>query len=143
MEKSNYKIIEMIPSSDDYLALNCSVGWEKIPHGPSIEKALQNSLLCLCAMDGNKVVGFARVVGDLSICFYIQDLIVHPGYQRKGIGSSLMNSVIKFIKENAAAEAFVGLMAAVDTEPFYELYEFKRRPDTRPGMDMVMKKNSG
>jgi len=141
MGKGKYEILEMMPTPNDYLALNYSVGWEKVPHEPSIETALQNSLICFCAMDGEKLVGFVRVVGDGSICFYIQDLIVHPDHQRKGIGSSLMDAVIKYIKKNAATTAFVGLMAAVGVEPFYEFYGFKRRSDIRPGMDMLLKRD--
>jgi ribosomal protein S18 acetylase RimI-like enzyme len=129
----------IVPSADDYLELNRSVGWGKVPYRPSIEKALQNSLLCLCVFQHDKVLGFARVVGDRSICFYIQDLIIHPEYQQRGIGSSLMSSAMEFIKKNAAPKAFVGLMAAVDTEPFYEKFGFKRRPDGRPGMDMLVR----
>ena len=139
MGNGNYRILEMIPTAKDYLALNRSVGWGKVPHEPSINRALENSLACFCALVGDKLVGFVRVIGDNSICFYIQDLLIHPDYQRKGIGSSLMNRTMDFIKKNAAAVAFIGLMAAVDAEPFYEKYSFKRRPDERPGMDRVLR----
>ena len=133
-----YTIKQAIPPADDYLALNLSVGWHKVPHPPSIDRALRNSLVCFCAFDADKLVGFVRLVGDMSICFYIQDLIVLPAYQRKGIGTALMNHVLDFIRTPAAAATFVGLMAAVEAEPFYQRFGFARRPDTRPGMDLTL-----
>lgn len=138
MKDDTYKIIEKIPLVDDYLELNRSVGWDKVSHGPSIQKAMQNSLLCLCVFQDDKMIGFVRIVGDQSICFYIQDLIVHPDHQRKGLGIKLMDLVMKFINAHAAAKAFVGLMASAEAEPFYERFGFKSRPDGRPGMDMVV-----
>jgi len=141
MKNGHYKIAKMIPLAKDYLALNLSVGWQKVPHKSSIDKALRNSLLCLCALHDDKVVGFVRVVGDKSICFYIQDLIVLPDHQRRGIGTKLMNSVMQFINAHAASVAFVGLMAAVDAEPFYQKFGFSRRPNHRPGMDLMVKKS--
>ena len=135
-----YRIVEMAPTPEDYLALNLSVGWKKAPHNPSIEKALRNSLLCLCAIDADKVVGIVRIVGDKSICFYIQDLIVLPEYQRKGIGTQLMDRVMTFVNQHAAPVAFVGLMAAPDAVAFYNRFGFSRRSDNRPGMDLMIRK---
>ena len=36
-----------------------------------------------------------RVVGDGASVILIQDLLVHPEYQRKGIGSQLMRAVLE------------------------------------------------
>ena len=36
-----------------------------------------------------------RVVGDGASVILIQDLLVHPEYQRKGIGDQLMRAVLE------------------------------------------------
>lgn len=141
MTAADYEIIEQIPSPEVYLALNRAVGWGKVPHEPSIARALQNCLVCFCALRHDKVVGFVRIVGDQSICFYIQDLIVLPEYQHQGIGTRLMEAVMYYIKDHAAAAAFVGLMAAVNAEPFYNRWGFAKRPDERPGMELLLRRN--
>jgi ribosomal protein S18 acetylase RimI-like enzyme len=135
-----YRIVAMIPSAEEYLALNLSVGWRKTSDRLAIEKALSNSTICLCALQGDRIVAFVRVIGDGSITFYIQDLIVIPECQRKGIGRKLMQAVMDFIKTNAAPVAYVGLMAAVNVEGFYRPWGFTRRSDDRPGMDMVLRR---
>lgn len=55
-----------------------------------LKKAFDNSLFILGAFENGKLVGFIRCVGDTEFVLYIQDLIVHPSYQRKGIGRELM-----------------------------------------------------
>jgi hypothetical protein len=48
-----------------------------------------------------------------------------------------MNRVMKFINENAAVGAVVGLMAAKGKESFYEKYGFCKRPDENFGAGMI------
>ncbi|MBR4121968.1 MAG: GNAT family N-acetyltransferase, partial [Erysipelotrichaceae bacterium] len=55
-----------------------------------IEKALAQSLYTLGAFDGGRLVGFVRCVGDTEFILYVQDVIVLPAYQRRGIGRELM-----------------------------------------------------
>ena len=143
MTDTQYEILELIPPAKVYLDLNLAVGWGKTTHVPSVDRALANSLVCFCAVEGEKVVGFVRVVGDSSICFYIQDLIVHPDHQGKGLGKRLMDRVMEFIKPIASSPAFVGLMAAPDAEAFYNGYGFTRRSQERPGMELVIRKDVG
>ena len=41
------------------------------------------------------IVAFARVVGDDYTIIYIQDILVLEAYQRKGIGSKLLKSILE------------------------------------------------
>lgn len=54
----------------------------------------------------------ARIVGDHGLVFYIQDLIVNPEYQNKGIGTQLLEKVMKYIERNANYNSVIGLMSA-------------------------------
>lgn len=77
-------------------ALYNSVGWTGYTEHPEkMEKILQGSLYHLSAWDNQKLVGLIRAVGDDASILYIQDILVHPDYQRKGIGSTLVNSVLE------------------------------------------------
>ena len=64
-----------------------------------------------------------RVVGDRRTCFYIQD-VIETGIPGQRHWQTIMNRVMKFINENAAVGAVVGLMAAKGKESFYEKYGF-------------------
>ena len=47
------------------------------------EISLQNSIYCITVKDNNQIIGMGRIVGDGAIYFYIQDIVVHPEYQKE------------------------------------------------------------
>lgn len=82
------------------LALYESVGWVNYTKNPGrLESALQHSLKILAAWDGNTLIGWIRAVGDGYSLLYIQDLIVLPDYQRKGIGKKLVLAMDELFPE--------------------------------------------
>ena len=127
------------PSISEYLNLRNEVGWWEVEK-ETIEKALNNSLYSVVAIDSGKVIGVGRIIGDGGLYFYIQDLIVHPDYQNKGIGKRLMKELMDYIDEQAADGAFIGLMSAKGYDKFYESFGFKARDVNAPGMFTVIKK---
>ena len=79
-----------------------------------------------------------RILGDNGLAFYIQDVIVLPEYQGIGIGRQLMDRLMAYIRLHAKQNAFIGLMAAVGKESFYERYGFSIRPNQDLGAGMTM-----
>lgn len=132
-----YEIVEKLPSAEEYNRLRQSVGWGIFEYSV-IEKALPNSLYCLCAFVNSEIVGMVRLIGDAGINFYIQDMIIKPDYQRKGIGTELMNKIMEYIHAHASLNSIIGLMSAKGKEPFYERYGFIIRPYDRFGSGMTM-----
>lgn len=105
----------------------------------AIEKGLRNSLFSICVLFNNKVIGCGRIVGDDGIYFYIQDVIVLPEFQRKGIGKRIMEAIIDYLKKHAHNNSFIGLMAAKGVAEFYKKWKFKKRADDAPGMFLIWK----
>ena len=133
----NYQIIEKLPSPEEYLYLRQLVGWNLLERDV-VEKALPASLYCVCAVVDRTVIGMARIIGDGGLAYYIQDVIVIPEYQRKGIGTQLMNKIMEYIRTNAYNNSVVGLMAAKGKEPFYTRYGFTIRSDNNLGSGMTI-----
>jgi len=44
------------------------------------------------------VIGMARVVGDGAMFFYIQDVVVTPAHQGRGVGTLLLERVMGYFK---------------------------------------------
>ena len=77
------------------LSLYKSVGWANYTKHPDVLKnAFENSLSIFAAYDNEELVGIIRVVGDGYSIIYIQDLLVHPNYQRQKIGTQLLQAVL-------------------------------------------------
>lgn len=136
MQNYNYEVIEGIPPVDAMLTLRKLAGWRDIDK-KSMEKGLANSLYGVVAVLDKEIIGAARVVGDGSTCFYIQDVIVKPEYQKLGIGAVMMTKVMDFISENAYPGTIVGLMSAKGKEGFYEKFGFWKRPNEKFGHGMI------
>ncbi len=98
--------------------------------------ALQGTLFGVCALDGQKIVAMARVVGDGALCFQIQDVIVDPSYQGKGIGTMVIEHLLEAIQTSALPNSSVYLFASKGKEAFYRRFGFLDRPceDCGPGM---------
>ena len=56
----------------------------------TIEKAFKNSQYVVSAWDGNKLIGFARVITDGSLFATIWNMLIKPEYQKQGIGKQLI-----------------------------------------------------
>jgi ribosomal protein S18 acetylase RimI-like enzyme len=135
-----YKIEKNIPTLEEYKYLCESVGWTNYMNFDVVETSLMNSIRCITVKDKEQIVGMGRIVGDGAIYFYIQDIMVHPDYQKNGIGKEIMNHLVEYLNTNAPDKAFVGLFASQGKEPFYEKYGFKDFSPNMTGMFTVIKK---
>lgn len=82
-------------------------------------RAFDNSLYCLGAFDGDKLVGFVRCVGDGEHILLVQDLIVDRAYQKQGIGTALFKEVWDKYKDVRMFQVNTDLEDEVDNR-FYK-----------------------
>jgi GNAT superfamily N-acetyltransferase len=130
-------IVEILPSAEDYRRLRQAVGW-RLHDLDVIEQYLPRSLFGVCAVHNGRTIGMARVIGDGGLTFYVQDVVIEPEYQRKGVGSRLMDRVMDYIRAHANQNSVVGLMSAAGKEAFYEKYGFTTRPTDKLGSGMTI-----
>lgn len=122
----------------DYLSIRAKVGWKELLETQA-EKALENSLCVAGAYEDDQLIGMGRIVGDGAVICYIQDLIVDPEYQGKGIGSLLLNHLIGYVdqlRENDS-HMMLCLMCAKGREEFYKKHGFIARPTDNLGPGMI------
>ncbi len=80
----------------EILGLYASVGWTAYTEQPeSLRRGFEASLLVLAAYEDGALVGLIRVVGDGQTIVFVQDILVHPSCQRRGIGTALLKEVLK------------------------------------------------
>ena len=139
-EKMVYELKENILTANDFLELRESAGWGDPPPVHQIETALKNSLVTISAVYEGKIIGMGRLVGDgLSVC-YVQEMIVFPAYQGKGIGKAILDRLINHVKSIGFTDTFVtiGLFAAKGKEGFYRKSGFSERPNENRGAGMAL-----
>ena len=64
------------------------------------KKKLGNTYFCVACFAGDTLVGYVDVVSDGIDDAYIRDLVVHPDYQRCGVGSKLLDMIITRVKSD-------------------------------------------
>lgn len=125
----------------DYKILLESAGW-KLLSDKQHQKALDNSMYLSTAIIDNKVVGFARLVGDNSTHGLLCDVVVLPDYQRKGIGKMLTSSIKEKVYNNLEEneQFLIELLPAAGKRDFYIACGFKYKPENMDGMYLWVKK---
>ena len=93
--------------------------------------------------DNDMAVGMVRLIGDGGMSFYIKDFAVIPSYQSKGVGTLLVESIEKYIREvkNQDWAVSLELISSKDAVAFYKKKGFEERPCEwdGPGMFKMVK----
>ena len=124
---------------EEYNALRRAVNWGELSLR-QFDMIVKNSLFFVIARVDGKVVGTTRCVGDGGYHFFLCDVIVHPDYQKNGIGRMLIGKFMEFVDNTVGhgETAMITLVAAKDKEPFYKKFGFIERPNADRGAGMYM-----
>ena len=91
-----------------------------------IELKLAAPLFAVVAEDisQNETIGCALLLGDNAGFFYVKDVMVHPGWQNKHVGSAMMKELTHWLDNNSPANAFIVLITPENLAPFYKQFGF-------------------
>lgn len=79
----------------EILPLYAGVGWSAYTdHPETLRQGFEHSLLTLAAYENGELLGIVRTVGDGYTVVFVQDILVFPEHQRKGIGSALLQAIL-------------------------------------------------
>lgn len=126
-------------TAQEFVYLTEVVGWGS-PNIKQIEIALKNTIYSISVEMNGKIIGMGRIIGDGARIFYIQDVVIHPDYQRIGIGTQIMEKLLNYIENLpfSSHNIMVGLMSAKGKEGFYERFGFRKRPNDYQGNGMML-----
>ena len=97
-----------------------SVGWNRMED--EYNNPLMTSYYHIAVYEDGKLVGYIDSVSNGVTDAYIQDLMVHPDYQGKGLGTELMNQMIAYLKENRIY--IISVVFEESLKPFYDRFGF-------------------
>lgn len=120
------RIIERVPTAQEYLNLVSAVGWGKYSNNILVEKILSVPLFAVVAEDNTRgeIIGCALLLGDEATFYYVKDVMVHPDWQRKHVGSLMMKELTNWLDKNAPENAFVVLITPENLASFYKHFDF-------------------
>lgn len=120
------RLVDNILQAEDFVRLRIEAGFAEVPVEHA-RKALQNGLINVSAIYNGELVGMGRLVGDGAMYWYLQEIIILPQFQRKGIGTMIVNHLVEYAKVNSTSGKFttIGGVSAKGKEPFYEKMGFE------------------
>src|SRR5574344_1470999 len=125
---------------EEYNTLRTLVGWGKISER-QFNTSIPNSRFMTVGKCGGKTISMARAVGDGGYHLLVVDVIVHPDFQGKGIGRSMLGQLMDFVQSGYIEKGettMVSLLSAKGKEAFYEKVGFFRRPNDERGAGMSL-----
>lgn len=94
--------------------------WAKGIPAATVEKSLENSL-CFAVLDGDRQIGFARVISDRATIAYLADVFVLPEYRGRGLSKWLMECIISHSELQGLRR---WILATLDAHGLYEKFGF-------------------
>ena len=92
MEIREYKTY----NEKEILSLYGAVGRTAYTKDPAaLRRGYEQSLFVLAAYERQDLLGIIRVVGDGATVVFVQDILVYPEQQRKGVGTALLRAVLE------------------------------------------------
>ncbi len=113
-------------TQDDVQGLFLSLNWVSGQYPTRLYKALMHSSTVVTAWDGDKLVGLARLLDDSEMVAFMHYVLVHPGYQGRGIARTML----EMVKEKYKDYLYIELMPEDRANAsFYEKHGFHTMPD--------------
>ena len=113
---------------EEILRLYSAVGWSAYTDDPeALRKGFEQSLLVLAAYEDDELTGIIRVVGDGATIVFVQDILVFPEYQRKGIGTALLKEILD--RYGHVRQIELATDSTPKTIAFYESIGFRKMED--------------
>lgn len=123
--QDQFTYTESPPGIREYQELRRSVNFSPRSE-ESAGRGLPGSCWVVTVRTGTgRAVGMARMVGDGGCSFLVVDVIVHPDFQGRGIGSEMMRRLDAWIEAHVPDGAMISMLADEPGRRLYERHGFR------------------
>lgn len=133
MNQLPYEIVARDPTVEDYMRLRAAGGLSAFSRDAA-SAGLKGAHFSVLVMQGDKVVGMGRLIGDGGCFFQIVDIVVEPDHQGRGLGKAIMAALMDYVTTTLPSSAYVSLIADVPANKLYEQFGFRETAPNSLGM---------
>lgn len=126
--------IDDIPDAHSFFLLYRTTDWDKEEkkQEQQLYDAIKNSWYMVAAYSQNKLIGCGRIISDGYLHAFITEMIIHPYFQRQGIGKEILDRLICKCRSSGVTD--IQLFCAKGKKEFYLNNGFSERANDAPGM---------
>lgn len=106
---------------------NIAAFWAKDRSLEKLEIAIAHSKPVVTVWHGSKMIGFARATSDGVYRATIWDVLIHPDYQRMGLGRKLVETILAHPHINQVEKVY---LMTTHQQTFYKKIGFKENQTT-------------
>lgn len=119
MSEFTYKYDKKI-KKEKLVELFNSVKWKTAEYPNRLQKAIENSDLVISIWNNEELIGLISTISDGFINVFVTYLLIKPEYQRKQLGTQLMNKMCDHYKGFGRRI----LSTEIDKEKYYNKFGF-------------------
>ncbi len=120
-----YELIGEAPPVDAYVALRTDAGLSPKTREQGVAAIAGTWFFChVRDRSTGEVVAMGRVIGDGGWYFHIADIATPPAHQGRGLGRTVMETLIARIRSAAPAQPYITLLADPPGRRLYEQFGF-------------------
>ena len=102
--------------------LRQAVGWNRMEKELADPRLKSYYHIAVYEEENQNLIGFVDSISNGVTDAYIQDLMIHPDFQGKGLGSELMNKMIDYLKK--AGIYMISVLYDESLKDFYARFGF-------------------
>lgn len=133
MGDGKFTVRHAAPGIEDYCRLREVAGLSPKAR-EAAEVGLANTLFGVQILDGERIVGMGRVIGDGGCFFQVVDIAVMPEYQGQGLGKLIMREIAEYIEREVPLTGYVSLLADGEAHRLYGQFGFALTAPNSIGM---------
>lgn len=140
IKKASIKVdlVESTPVKEDFIRLYqaSTKGWsiQGLHSDDELYSGICNSWYSVSIYRDDDLIGFGRIISDGIYQTLICDVMVCPEFQNQGIGTIIMNALLKKCKDEGIK--WIQLLSAKGKQGFYAKLGFISRDAESPGMTL-------
>ena len=113
---------------EDIIQLYRANSWSSSEKPNELYNGLMNSHSLITAWNGDELIGLGNAISDGYLVVYYPHLLIHPNYQKKGIGKMIMDKM----QEKYKNFHMQMLTADGNSIEFYRKVGFEKAGNTQP-----------
>jgi GNAT superfamily N-acetyltransferase len=114
------------PTLEEFQGLRRAAEMSVFPDA-AVALSLDRTLHGVWLREDGQLIAMGRLTGDEACFVQVNDVVVHPKHQRRGLGTTIMQHLMAWADTNLPRGCYISLIADAGAETLYAHAGFERR----------------